>query len=441
MRFFLPIRNRPLGRWALAAGMLAGFGSGALRAGPYSAAAGDPGNVYDAPVPGFVGPEGPGRSSGGQFVNPIFGGWASGVVAYEPAPGVAAVWSDPSRALGPVTGNLMDVVALGDLDAAAIDAGEAPGSITLTFDRPIRDYSGADFVVFENGLVSEGGAGIGGEIFAELAHVEVSGNGRDFVRLPSRFLVAEPVGAYGTLDATSIRNLAGKHVNAFGESWGTPFFLEDLETHPKVLDGTVNRDAITHVRIVDIPGSGAFRDGLGNPIYDSWPTFGSGGFDLEALGVISVSLTYADWIASAGAGGDFSSPEADASGNGMSDLLEYATGGHPVRTGFKPGVHGVSVETTEAGGAFALRFVRDERATDLLYEVQVSENLRDWQTIAQSAAGAPVAGEPGVRVEESSASPVASIGVLRQVTVFDAVPLSTVGRRFVRLKVSLSDGN
>jgi hypothetical protein len=57
------------------------------------------------------------------------------------------------------------------------------------------------------------------------------------------------------------------------------------------------------VRIVDIPGSGDFYDeamlsvdpgtwpdwdfyGNDHPIYDAWPTLGSGGLDLEAIGVL-----------------------------------------------------------------------------------------------------------------------------------------------------------
>lgn len=413
-----------------------------LAAGPYSAALDDPDNPHDAPVPGFVGPGGPGRSAAaGNRVNPVFVVWAETVDAYEPAPGVAAIWSDPARALGPVSGNPFDVVALGDLDADQLASGAPPGSITLAFARPIRNYSGADFAVFENCLISAGGAGTAGETLAELAYVEVSSNGTDFVRFPSRSLTPEAVGAYGTIDPTDVYNLAGKQINGYGDSWGTPFFLEDLETHPKVLDGTVDLDAITHVRIVDIPGSGFFKDSEGNPIYDAWVTWGSGGFDLEAVGVISAPRTFADWTASSGLTGPDALPEADASGNDVPNLLVYAAGGHPEWNPVKPGGCEVFVQTVDSEAKLALRFVRDERATDLLYEVQVSQNLRVWQTIAQSTAGGPVTGKDGIQIEETSASPIASIGVLREVTVFDPVPLSASAARFLRLKVSLYDDN
>ena len=50
----------------------------------------------------------------------------------------------------------------------------------------------------------------------------------------------------------------------------------------------VNLNSINFVRIVDIPGNGTFLDSENRPIYDPWqtPIPGSGGFDLEAVGVI-----------------------------------------------------------------------------------------------------------------------------------------------------------
>jgi PKD repeat protein len=55
----------------------------------------------------------------------------------------------------------------------------------------------------------------------------------------------------------------------------------------------VDLNSINYVRIVDIPGSGDFKDSQGNPIYDGWVTFGSGGLDLEAVGVINVGAVSA----------------------------------------------------------------------------------------------------------------------------------------------------
>lgn len=319
-------------------------------AGPYSSAMQNKnGAVPDAAVAGFVGPSGLGVCSPGaadeqpgggtvlNYVNPVFSGWASGYYDYIPAPavdtayigneqysparGVPAIWRKPLEALGAVTGDNFNVCVLGDLWQSQLDMIDTPanqllayndpykiqpGSIVLTFTEPIRNHPGPDFAVFENGFISAGGAGVNGQIFAELAFVEVSSNGTDFVRFPSVSLTNGNVGAYGTVDPSNVYNLAGKHVNAYEASWGTPFNLKDIENHPQVANGSLDLNNITFVRIVDIPGNGYFRDeavslvdpnSLGSPegakhyaenhgIYDAWVTWGSGGFDLEAVGVI-----------------------------------------------------------------------------------------------------------------------------------------------------------
>lgn len=264
--------------------LIAGFVamSGFVCAGIYSTAMANtnPG-APDPGIPGFVGPNGDGKTASGNYVNPIFVGWADSVVSYLPAPGVAASWTDPTKALGAVTGVNTDIVSLGDLDATQIANGVAPGQITLRFSMGIANGPGADFAVFENGFMS------GNKVFAELGYVEVSSDGVNFARFPSVYTAATaPVGGYGAIDPTGVYNLVGKHVNAYGNSWGTPFDLQDLVSHPLVQNGQVNLSAIYYVRIVDIPGSGDFKDSLGNPIYDAWVTWGSGGVDLEAIGVI-----------------------------------------------------------------------------------------------------------------------------------------------------------
>lgn len=153
---------------------------------------------------------------------------------------------------------------------------------------------GADFAVFENGFASAGGAGVAGQLFAELAFVEVSTNGIDFARFPSLSFTGNTVGAYGTIDPTDVYNLAGKHANAYGDSWGTPFDLDSLLDDPDnvslVTTGLLDLSNVNFVRIVDIPGDGSTTDSQGNPIYDGWYTWGSGGFDLDAIGVINNSL-------------------------------------------------------------------------------------------------------------------------------------------------------
>jgi len=247
-------------------------------------------------------------------INPIFRGWATSVISYEPAPGVGPQWMDANKALGPATGSNLDIVSLGDLDSIQIGQGVPPGRITLSFSEPICDCNGYDFVVFENGLVSlinTGGGSIQGQMFAELGYVEVSSNGVDFVRFPSVSLTAGLVGMYGTIEISDVYNLAGKHPNGNGVCTGTPFDLRELAGQESVLSGVVDINNINYVRIVDIPGSGAFEDEAINyidpgswpiwdfyannhPIYDAWMTFESGGVDLEAVGILEEQNYSAD---------------------------------------------------------------------------------------------------------------------------------------------------
>ncbi|MEM6333205.1 MAG: dockerin type I domain-containing protein [Planctomycetota bacterium] len=325
--------------------------------GPYSPGLGGAAEsgIIDAGVPGFVGPDGDGLVTANNAVNPAFVAWATQVVDYSPTPGVSSSWLNANNVLGPVTGNNFDIASLGDLyDPASpptigstppfSDDGEpyagdpadpadgfgflgfdAPGSITLAFDTPITNGPGADFAAFENGfvsLVTTPDGSVAGNMFAELGYVEVSSNGTDFARLPSEYLNF-PNGsglpantAFLTQDVTNVYNLVGKHANSGGQSWGTPFDLDDLATDPLVLDGTVTLARVTHVRIVDIVGNGSSTDASGHAIYDSWVTVGSGGLDLEAVGVLNAFVP---------AAGDFDA-DGDIDADDI-DLLFAAIGG------------------------------------------------------------------------------------------------------------------
>ncbi len=229
-------------------------------------------------------------------LNPMFRGWAAEAVSYEPAPGVGPDWDDPWYALGPVTGDHLDIVSLGDLSSGQIASGVPCGRITLSFDAVISDGAGYDFVVFENGYAFV-------EMFAELGYVEVSSDNTYYVRFAGVSLTPEAVGNYGMIYASDVYGLAGKHQNGYGICRGTPFDLRVLAGEPNVMAGLVDINNINYVRIVDIPGSGDFVDEAsehvdpcswpewgnydGNhPIYDAWETYDSGGFDLEAIGVL-----------------------------------------------------------------------------------------------------------------------------------------------------------
>jgi hypothetical protein len=256
-------------------------------------------------------------------LNPVFRGWATAVESYEPTPGVGGDWDDPDKALGPVDGNQLEIVSLGDLSQSQIDEGAEPGQITLVFGDPcdsndpnhIRDVNGFDFVVFENAFLSNFTRPkygiIAGEMFAELGYVEVSSDGVNFARFPSVSLTAGAVGMYGTIEISDIFNLVGKHPNAGGICTGTPFDLSEIADDPNVVSGIVDINNISYVRIVDIPGSGDFYDEAveyinptswpnwgyyvtSHPIYDAWLTYDSGGVDLEAIGVLREQRFSAD---------------------------------------------------------------------------------------------------------------------------------------------------
>ena len=240
-------------------------------------------------------------------INPIIRGWATEVVSYEPTPYKSnreLWWFNPGMALGPSYGNttysdhISDIVSLGDLTQNEIDAGVLPGRITLSFVETIRDQNGYDFVVFENGFRY-----MGDYYFCELAYVEVSSDGSNFARFPSVSLTGGLVGDYGTIDITNVYNLAGKHPNDGSKFTGTPFDLSEITNEPNVVNGLVDLNNVTYVRIVDVPGSGNFSDkatkffdpctwpdwdyyDANHPIYDAWVTYGSDGFDLESIGVL-----------------------------------------------------------------------------------------------------------------------------------------------------------
>jgi len=217
----------------------------------------------------FAGPAGTVGSTAIYKDSSIFIGWASGCIinrGYQdisnPPLGYTSV-GDSSMVLG-IAGS-DGVVSLGD-----------GGTAIVTFQNPITNGSGFDFAIFENSF---------NDVFLELAFVEVSSDGINYVRFPStsNTQTTTQIGPFDNSgDATKINNLAGK----YKAMYGTPFDLQELS-------GNVLLDinAITHIKIIDVVGSinplYASYDINNNPINDPFPTaFASGGFDLDALGVI-----------------------------------------------------------------------------------------------------------------------------------------------------------
>ncbi len=182
-----------------------------------------------------------------------------------------ASYGNLNLALGPATGNVTDVLSLGD-----------SGVATLSFDQFIMDGPGYDFAVFENGFMDN---------YIEMAHVEVSSDGIHFFRFPSTTEIPLTTQASnGTYtDCRMIDNLAGK----YRVGYGTPFDLSDLPN-----DTNLNKSAVTLIRIIDAIGaiSGhVTTDQFGTTINDPYPTaFESGGFDLEAIGIINGTLGLTD---------------------------------------------------------------------------------------------------------------------------------------------------
>lgn len=150
------------------------------------------------------------------------------------------------------------------------------GIAILTFPNPIINGVGFDFAVFENSF---------NDVFLELAFVEVSSDGINYFRFPSTSNTQSltQIGPFDNVgDATKLNNLAGKYRGMYG----TPFDLQELQSQIGV-----NINNITHVKIIDVVGCVnapyATYDQSNKAINDPYPTaFGSGGFDLDAVGVI-----------------------------------------------------------------------------------------------------------------------------------------------------------
>ena len=213
----------------------------------------------------------------GQAVNPAIYADSSIFVAW-------AVSCDLERGVGLITrpdsilvshGGAAD--ATGRAEGLTVSLGDG-GSATLRFERPVINEAGADFAVFENNF---DGA------FLELAFVEVSSDGQNFLRFPARSLtpVNEQIGPFDIMEPDNIHNLAGK----YRAGWGTGFDLEEL----KDVSG-LDIQHIVAVKIIDVIGilddSLGSKDASGSLINDPFPTpFESGGFDLDGVGVIHQS--------------------------------------------------------------------------------------------------------------------------------------------------------
>lgn len=214
--------------------------------------------------------------------SPLFVQWANGITVERglinksnpnasASGSTFATFGTPTDALGFPTG---PVVSLGD-----------GGFAILTFATPISNKPGFDFAVFENGSTA----------YLELAFVEVSSDGLNYFRFPnhSQTQTQTQLGTFGSPQATFLNNLAGK----YSSEYGTPFDLDELPN-----DSLLDKSTILYVKVIDVVGSinplYASYDSYGNAINDSFPTpFNSGGFDLQGVGVLDMTLGSTDFSA------------------------------------------------------------------------------------------------------------------------------------------------
>jgi hypothetical protein len=115
--------------------------------------------------------------------------------------------------------------------------------------------------------------------------VEVSSNGTAFARFPSRFFggdgssfaINTPGFVSGLAGQTPVfASVPGVDPRDVVEAGGDAFDLADLRTHPLVISGAVNLNAIIQVRLVDVV-SGQSQDSRGRTILD--PSTGSADVD------------------------------------------------------------------------------------------------------------------------------------------------------------------
>jgi hypothetical protein len=205
---------------------------------------------------------------------------ATQVIAFDTNNNAGGGIFQPNNALGAASG-------LGTMNGSQhVHSLGVGGYLTLGFAVTLVDGPGADFIVAENPfLVGTARA------YGELMFVEVSSNGRDFARFASRFFGGDgsPF-AINTIGFVS--GLAGQ-TPVFAnpaqpndpqdvvEAGGDAFDLADLRTHPLVLSGAVQLQAIAQVRLVDVV-AGQSLDARGRVILDP----SSGSADVDAVTVI-----------------------------------------------------------------------------------------------------------------------------------------------------------
>jgi hypothetical protein len=198
------------------------------------------------------------------------------IVSWVDSCNIKRGWQDiTNKGLGLTSfGNDSACLGNANITNGVVSIGDS-GVAICYFKTAISNGIGADFAVFENSFDG---------LFLELAFVEVSTDGVHYNRFEatSNTDTIVQVNGFGQITASKINNLAGKYLDGYG----TPFDLQEIQNNI-----WLNRDSIHYIKLIDVVGTIQFnicsRDFTGRKINDPFPTpFPSGGFDLDAIGVI-----------------------------------------------------------------------------------------------------------------------------------------------------------
>lgn len=207
--------------------------------------------------------------------------FATTVIAVDTRGGAGGGTFQPTNALGAPSGG-----GAGGGSSHVHSLG-VDGHLTLGFGVTITDGPGADLLVAENPFTTGPG-----QVYAELLFVEVSTDGAQFARFPSRYFrgdgssfaintIGFAQGLAGQTPVYSNPMQPGVDPLDVVEAGGGAFDLADLRSHPLVRSGAVDLHRITEVRLVDAV-SGQSVDSRGRVILD--PSAGSA--DIDAVTVL-----------------------------------------------------------------------------------------------------------------------------------------------------------